>query len=216
MDFSVLKTKQREIRDAFPNDLGLRVHRAISWLNCAEQADENPDARFIFYWIAFNAAYAEQRGEGVPLGTRSVFDEYFEKIIRLDEQHLIYNAIWSKCSNSIKQLLDNKYVFDPFWSHFNGAPGYQDWEERFLKSKKRVQRALQNRDTKAILSTLFDRMYVLRNQLVHGGATWASSVNREQVKGGANIMAFLVPIFIDLMMDNPDVNWGEPYYPVVE
>lgn len=28
-----------------------------------------------------------------------------------------------------------------------------------------------------ILSILFDRLYVLRNQLVHGGATWNSDVN---------------------------------------
>jgi hypothetical protein len=67
-----------------------------------------------------------------------------------------------------------------------------------------------------ILSTLFDRLYVLRNQLVHGGATWNSSVNRAQVGDGARIMAFLVPLFIDLMMDNPEFAWGAPYYPVVE
>ena len=63
---------------------------------------------------------------------------------------------------------------------------------------------------------LFDRLYVLRNQLVHGGATWNSSVNREQVKDGANILSFLVPIFVDLMMDNPQTDWGAPYYPVVD
>ena len=63
---------------------------------------------------------------------------------------------------------------------------------------------------------LFDRLYVLRNQLVHGGATWNSSVNRDQVKDGARILAFIVPIFVDLMMDNPDRDWGAPYYTVVD
>ncbi len=29
-------------------------------------------------------------------------------------------------------------------------------------------------------------------------------------------MTVLVPIFIDLIMDNPSVDWGEPYYPVVD
>ena len=42
------------------------------------------------------------------------------------------------------------------------------------------------------------------------------SVNRNQVKDGARILAFLVPLFIDIMMDNPRVDWGAPYYPVVE
>jgi len=73
-----------------------------------------------------------------------------------------------------------------------------------------------NKDTQTILSTLFDRMYVLRNQIMHGGATWSSSVNRSQVQDGANILAFAVPHFVDIMMDNPELTWGMPYYPVVD
>ena len=40
-------------------------------------------------------------------------------------------------------------------------------------------------------------------------------MNRRQVQDGARIMAFLSPLFVDLMMDNPDLEWGRPYYPVV-
>ena len=61
--------------------------------------------------------------------------------------------------------------------------------------------------------TLFDRLYVLRNQLLHGGATWQGSVNRSQVTKGAEIMAVLMPQFVKLMMDNPLSDWGKPYYP---
>ncbi|RLA40362.1 MAG: hypothetical protein DRR42_25985, partial [Gammaproteobacteria bacterium] len=53
-----LKTRQRETRDNFPESLSLRVHRALSWLNRAEQETKDHDARFIFLWVAFNAAYA--------------------------------------------------------------------------------------------------------------------------------------------------------------
>ena len=63
-----------------------------------------------------------------------------------------------------------------------------------------------------ILEELFDRLYVLRNQLIHGGATWQGSVNRSQVQDGAAIMAFLVPHFINLMLDNPAAAWGIPPY----
>jgi hypothetical protein len=51
--------------------------------------------------------------------------------------------------------------------------------------------------------------------LVHGGATWNSGVNRAQVRDGAAILGFLLPVFVDLMMDNPTVDWGRPFYPVV-
>ena len=64
-------------------------------------------------------------------------------------------------------------------------------------------------------STLFDRFYVLCNQLIHGGATYNSSVNRDQVRDGRRIVAFLVPILVSLMVSNPEVDWGAPYYPVV-
>ena len=67
-----------------------------------------------------------------------------------------------------------------------------------------------------VLTLVFDRLYVLRNQLVHGGSTWNSIVNRDQVRDGAAILSFLVPVFADVMMDNPDEEWGRPFYPVVD
>jgi hypothetical protein len=216
MNFETLKEKQRRIREGFPESHGLRVHRALSWLQRAELAASDPDAAFIFFWISFNAAYADERPDVTPTGERKCFEDYFEKLGSLDRDNRVYNAIWTKFPGPIKQLLDNRYVYQPFWSHQNQVPGNADWEERFTSSKRRISRALAAKETKVILSCLFDRLYVLRNQLVHGGATWNSSVNRAQVTDGARILAFLVPIFIDIMMDNPQVGWGAPYYPVVE
>ena len=30
------------------------------------------------------------------------------------------------------------------------------------------------------------------------------------------VMSWLLPIFIDIMMDHPEHEWGMPYYPVVD
>jgi len=54
-----LKEKQRSIRQHFPENLGLRVHRAISWLIRASQEPDDPDVAFVLLWISFNACYAE-------------------------------------------------------------------------------------------------------------------------------------------------------------
>jgi hypothetical protein len=62
---------------------------------------------------------------------------------------------------------------------------------------------------------LFDRLYVLRNQVVHGGATWNSSANRDQLRDGTRILGTLLPTIVDLMMDHPAEDWGRPWYPVV-
>jgi len=188
----------------------------LSWLDRAEQAAGDEDAAFIFFWISFNAAYAEEIIESVTYGERSAFDGYFQKLIDLDSGSRIYGAIWEKFPQSIQVFFDNRYIFQPFWKQQNQIDGYEDWQERFDASKRRFNSALANKDTKTVLIMLFDRLYVLRNQLVHGGTTWNNSVNRNQVKDGARVLAFLVPIFVDLMMDNPGTNWGAPYYPVVE
>lgn len=51
---------------------------------------------------------------------------------------------------------------------------------------------------------------------MHGGSTWNSSTNRKQVSAGTKILGFLVPIFVDVMMNNPHKDWGKPFYPVVD
>jgi hypothetical protein len=66
-----------------------------------------------------------------------------------------------------------------------------------------------------VLGITLDRIYTLRNQLVHGGSTWDSKVNREQVRDCARFMAALVPVIIEIMMDNPQTVWSGAVYPVV-
>ncbi len=200
-------------------NLGLRLHRARSWIERARLVADDADATFIFSWIAFNAAYVEKHKVFTEASTeRDRFREYFRKILDLDSNHAIQNAVWEEFPGSISFLLENQYVYAPFWFHWNGMKGFSDWESRFNSERSRANNAFlfkEIRETEAILAMLFDRLYVLRNQLLHGGATWNGSVNRRQVEDGARIMAFLVPLFLDLMEANPKVDWGSPPYPVV-
>jgi hypothetical protein len=214
---AILKDKQRTIRANFPETMGLRVHRSISWIGRAEQAGDDHDASFLFYWIAFNASYADENAlQGIAIGERGTFEGFFTKLVELDASEQIYNAIWQRFSGPIRTLMQNRYVFNPFWQFHNGVGGYEDWEVRFRASASSFAQALQSADTARVLSFVFDRLYVLRNQLIHGGATWGSSVNRAQVSDGAKILGFLTPVFIDIMMENPNKEWGQPFYPVID
>lgn len=216
LDHAALKTKQRAIRDGFPETMGLRVHRAISWIGRAEACDGDDDARFIFLWIAFNAAYADEREfQAIAPGERAAFADFFGRLTAQDAERRIYKAVWQRFSGPVRLLLENRYVFNPFWQHHNGIAGFEDWEERHKASARSFVQAFQAGDSARVLSFVFDRLYVLRNQLVHGGSTWNSGVNRAQVGDGAAILAFLLPVFVDVMMDNPNVDWGRPFYPVV-
>jgi hypothetical protein len=211
----VLKEKQRKLREGFETALTLRVHRALSWLGRAEEESNDLDVRFVLLWIGFNAAYAADL-EAALTGERERFKAFFADLIELDREDRIYDAVWKRFSNEIRLLLNNKFVFSPFWAHRNGVPGNEDWADRLAASHRAVSSAMGRHDTPRILSVIFDRLYVLRNQLIHGGATWNSSANRDQVRDGAAVMGWLLPIFIDIMMGHPEHEWGMPHYPVAE
>ena len=215
-NFSRLKAKQRAIRQGFPDTIGLRVHRAISWIGRAEACGEDHDACFIFLWIAFNAAYADEREfQAIAPGERAAFVDYFGKLVALDRDGRIYNALWEKFSGPVRLLMQNKFVFNPFWQYHNGMDGFADWETRFEASTRSFNAAFKDGDTARVLRLAFDRLYILRNQLVHGGSTWNSGINRAQVRDGAAMLGFLMPVFVDIMMDNPQKDWGKPFYPFI-
>ena len=57
--YNELKNRQRAERGNYPQNLSLRIHRALSWLQKSELCDDD-DSKFIFLWIAFNSAYAQE------------------------------------------------------------------------------------------------------------------------------------------------------------
>lgn len=213
-----LKTKLRSLRDGFPEGLGLRVHRALSWLNRAESAqhDEDLDSEFIFLLNSFNSAYAYDVDEQYRQNQSDLFSQFFEKTVSLDVNKRLYEVVWSEFSNVIRVLLNNQFVFQPFWDYLNGRFTEAEWRESFDKSKKRAAIGLANNETAVILVIVFRRLYTLRNQLMHGGATWNGSANRAQIRDCAQILRNVLPIMIDLMMDNKNELWADPHYPVIK
>lgn len=215
--FDYLREKLRRLRDQNPADLNLRSHRAVTWLCRSEEVlDTDTDASFIFAWISFNAAYARDIGNDPAGPTRSVFQDFFTALVAADPKGRIAHELWSQHEGLIARLLNNRFIFNPFWRFHNGEEGLADWQERFEKAKNVAREAIERENVPLVLSIVFDRLYVLRNQLIHGGATWGSRVNRDQVRDGAEILHCLLPIFIDTMVSATDRDWGTAHYPVVE
>ncbi|EKO3686116.1 hypothetical protein P0F07_000886 [Vibrio metschnikovii] len=44
LTFNTLKQRHRAERDQYPSTLSIRVHRALSWLNKAEQCNDDDSA----------------------------------------------------------------------------------------------------------------------------------------------------------------------------
>lgn len=216
--FPELKNRHRTLREDAPQAFNLRLHRALSWLRRAEEerTRDDPDAAFIFYWIAFNSAYAGGISETSPPSERAAIRDFFSLLLEADTGNVLYRILWDQYSGPVRVLLENPFVFAPFWKEKANPGACPDWEERFAKSRQAAFSALGRNDCQRVLEIVFDRLYILRNQLVHGGATWASGANRAQVGDGARLMGALMPEILSLMLSAPNAEWDAPLYPVVE
>ena len=214
-DHASLRARARRIEAKGADGLGLRVHRALSWLDAAERCGDDDDARFIFLWISLNAAYADEiKRESTP--EQAILNRFLQRLVDLDTDNLLYELVWLKFAGPFRVLLDNRYVYQPFWDHQNGKIDADRWRRGFESAKTVARRALgDRRQTATVLAIVLSRLYTLRNQLMHGGATWRSSVNRDQIRDGTAILADLVPRVIHLLIVNREEDWGTPCYPVV-
>lgn len=202
------------------NAFTLRMNRALSWMRRAEAEQGDDDMAFVCLWIAFNAAYAQDTGSATDNASeRQTFRSFVAEVCCLDTDKALPALVWQVFPGPIRVLLDNQFVFQPFWDAFNNpcidgsTPVH--WRQAFDSVRRRVHRALAQQDTERVLYEVFVRLYTLRNQLMHGGATWNSSVNRMQVRDGRALLARVLPVMLGVMMQNPSRFEGKPFYPVV-
>ena len=201
--------------------LGLRMRRLLSWYERGLFESEDADAQFIFCWIAFNSAYGVDESDRIINKQGLVRElvrqeEFFNKVITLDRQQKIRRLLKEKIFDSIQNILENEYIYRAFWLYEKGEERFATWLETLESQQVRVAKAYRQNNIKFILNTLFERLYVLRNQLLHGGATFRGIANRSQVEDGAKVLMALLPIIAELMMDGPEVNWGEPPFPLIK
>ncbi len=208
-----LKAKHRHVRDNQPENLRVRIHRAISWLARAEQETGDLDAQFIFLWISLNAAYAADFG--FEQSEREQTRAFIGRVLANDQEGRLQDAAFQKFTGPIRTMIENRFVFEPYWRAMREHDSSDRWETQFAASKRVAMKALMERQTDVVLSIVLDRLYVLRNQLVHGGATWNSGANRAQVRDGASILMTLMPIIIDLLIDDPAKEFEGVAYPLV-
>jgi len=205
--FKELKKMHRGLRDTYEESFSIRIHRSLSWLNRAEQEDKDIDAKFIFIWISLNSAYSIHLDAYKNHGDEELRSEFFLTLLK-NGQDEIHEIIYERFSQEVRSILDNEFILTSFWADKD------NWEVKLKNEKREVQEALRDRkQTIYILTILFRRLYVLRNQIFHGGATWQGKLNRQQVKDGASLLGYLLPVLLIIMMENPNDNWGEIAYP---
>ncbi len=207
----------KETRNSCDESFRIRIHRALSWMKKAEVLPkEDIDLKFISLWIAFNCSYGKELSQEGYFGEKVGYRDFLSVISDLDEEKLLDKILWDRFSKSIKTLLENKFTYQPYWNYYNGDESAADWEFTFQNYNKKALNALMSQNTALVLSIVFDRLYTIRNQLFHGGATRNSKANRLQLHDGCEILSEIMPAVITIMLNHHDRDWGRAYYPYVK
>jgi hypothetical protein len=214
--YKELKQILRSQRADFSQVHSTRLHRSLSWLKAAGeqlQAD-NIDQAFINLWISFSACFYIEGEESIA--------PCIEQLVALDDQQRIYACLWHEYSSSVKALIKNPYVFAGFWQaqrlkgeQKEGLEESAAWRSSFDQSSVEALNCLSRKKVAPLFSIVLDRLYVLRNQVLQGGATYKSRVNRDQVTDGVALLSSIMPIIISIMLNSSEEDWGEIAYPVI-
>ena len=174
-----------------------RVHRSQSWLRKARNAknvgtDKPPDldAQFVFLWIAFNALYGQPRYE---VDGREIIDftRFLERIEELSREALAAELRHPDVEKHVEHLLQSPFLNIDCWRKWDRA-GVRD-------RQRRIETARHTYDKQHPTVLVFQQLYTLRNQMLHGAATDGGRRNRESLKNAIPVLEVSVKTLIGLV-----------------
>lgn len=181
----------------------------MSWLERAEGLDSGDlEGRFIFCWIGMNALYGRQDADHRPWGDRESLGTFLSQVWRLDHHGLLHRLL-GKRQVAVLNLIDSKYLSSRFWDG-ETAPAIRQVKQEVKAAILGYQKA----DRLPILRLLFERLYILRNQVFHGASTKGSRLNRRTLQISAALLMDLLPTFLEIMIDaGVTEDWGDVSFP---
>jgi len=222
-----LEKRLQDIQGSIPEASWVRLYRSLSWLRASE-AMQVEDERFIALWISFNALYGgsdfiagTREDKGKKPSEKKMFHRFLSDLADCNQER-IWKVLAEHYEDCIRSLIDNKYAYFGFWrDEFSKEPDEKQSERHFRDDMNRARKAFSQRNMRMFGRLVFERLYVVRNQLFHGAATYGSSLNRPQVRASCRLMAALVPVILetvlDILRDNPDYDrWGRLPYPPLD
>jgi len=202
------------VRNEVHNDLRVRVHRACRAIDHAELIDgdgKDParaDTGLILRWVALNALYARWDGNaGAPLRDRIALDRFTSQVAKLDTEGRIRSAL-TMIRADVESLLENPFLIARFWA----ADEWENVRPQRGRMRKFDEELSEDRIA-AALQRVLTVVYFLRCQIIHGGATIGSSLNRQAVEPAGRALALLVTQLTALVVEHgPKIDWGELCY----
>jgi hypothetical protein len=189
-------------------DFSIRIWRGLSWLERAESLEtDDLEGRFISSWIAFNALYGRLDDDQRPWGDRESWGAFLAQVWRLDNHGYIYKLM-QKRQLRIMRIIEDKYLSAVFWENGGSA-------------KKQIKRELRDSlacvgtaNASKVLHLLFERLYVMRNQVMHGASTKGSKLNRRAMRECGTLLVELIQTMLAVVIERGvGEDWGNVCFP---
>ena len=196
-------------RDA-EHPTNVRFHRACSWLQRAEQTTrEDLDLALLSQWIAFNALYGQwDHGNREPVADMECWKNFLERMIALDQSNHVSGAL-TRNKSLVMSIFNDEFLSRHYWQEPTGKRANQSKRTMFDARTWFVQAKWL-----LILDRLFERIYFLRCQLVHGAATYNGTLNRTSIRVCSQAMDQLLRAFLMTWIQHgSDEDWGIMCYP---
>lgn len=202
--FRAISKLEREANESYC----IRVWRALSWLERAENLDSSDiEGRFISAWISFNALFGQLDPDRRAYGDREAWSTFLAHAWRIDTDRAIARLM-QKRQMRVLRIVDDKYLHHRFWHEGDAAKKLVDQERRD------AMKWFGGPKMDKVLHVLFDRLYVMRNQVMHGASTKGSKLNRRPLREAGNLLIELLAAFLDVMIAHGvREDWGELCYP---
>ena len=199
------------------------------------------EERFLCLWIALNAAYGNN--DFVVNDKRTSEPKQFRKLLcnildfcenDADSMRRLVCAI-NMCKEEVIELAGTPFLYSQFWGAEQGLDPenpekYNAWVKASIPEKehRKKQRKIQKRIdalsptngeyVRYVLNQTFERLNMLRNQVMHGSAEYEEKYNRSSLTPGIAVLRACLPEILHVMLTamqkkRDDDRWGAIAYP---
>ena len=190
----------------------IRLHRAISWLTAAERYKDDTDVAFMCFWNCYEATYQIEDPQRFNRNYEAMERERLTKVVKIDKSNELLIIMLQGYKEYLYEIFANKYLSKRY---YEWKLGYvKDWERQFTQDLKEARAALTRNDTAKLLDFSLFRLGTLRNQMLHGSATYQGSINRETLDKANSFMSEIMPKMVEIMLTGN--GWGEIQYDILD
>lgn len=195
-----------------------RLQRSDSWIRAASALrPEQMHEAFIFFYIAFNCLYGRRQYEGDETRVGEDVEVFVTKLLAFARQDAeeggatLEKAV-AACRREGAALIRDKFLDNRYW---RGASSSVELQARLNRDAEDALQRLDEGSYREFLGLVFRRIAVLRNQVMHGCATYGSrSQGRASLEKGLRVLRVLAPACYQLVFRHGHrVKWDPVPYP---